>query len=179
MTLDGMLDDTGEFRILQLLPDTDSRPGELAAHLLMVISAAAQEREAGLRQLADALTCGHAARRRRPLPPSSGLKRGVRVGLTADAQLLGYHIMVSDSHIVMPDPYRRDLLLVLWTLSAAVLLTCSVPGLSLCLTALSVCREIAGGDVHISGWLGSAHAFGASWAEDAPADAAGGTAPHT
>jgi hypothetical protein len=103
LTLDGMLDDSGEFRILQLLPS--NKP----------------------------------ARRRRPLPPSSSLKRAVRVGFTADAKLAGYNVTVSDSHIVMPGPYR----------------------------------EIAGGDVHISGWLGSAHAADASWAADVPKDAAG------
>ena len=48
----------------------------------------------------------HAARRRRPLPPSSSLKRAVRVGFTADAKLATYNIKVSDSHIVMPGPYR-------------------------------------------------------------------------
>lgn len=36
------------------------------------------------------------------------LKRAVRLGFTADAKLAGYHVVVSDSHIVKPGPYRQD-----------------------------------------------------------------------
>jgi hypothetical protein len=48
-----------------------------------------------------------------------------------------------------------------------------------CLIMLHGCREIAGGDVRISGWLGGAHAGDEAWAASAPADVAGaGSALH-
>ena len=106
LTLDGMLDDTGEFRILQLLPS--DKPGEMTAafvHSQILPTSFSNF----FKRLISLCRCDlPAARRRRPLPPSSSLKRAVRVGFTADAKLAGYNIRVTDSHIVMPGPYRRD-----------------------------------------------------------------------
>ena len=122
LTLDGMLDDTGEFRILQLLPSADSKPGEVTDFAIR-----AQLSPAACQQVSDVKFHGvtHAARRRRPLPPSSSLKRAVRVGFTADTKLAGYNIKVSDSHIVTPGPYRRDQSIVLMQ-QAKFIVTCEL-----------------------------------------------------
>ena len=118
LSVDGMLDDSGDFRVLKLSP-SERKGKRLLATAAAATAVCLTSRSFWKCSLifsgTDVLLgtqCFHlprlptVQRKRRPLPSSSSLRRSVRVGFTADVKLPAFDVAVVDSSVLLPDPYR-------------------------------------------------------------------------